>query len=230
MSPELGLVAHYGAKAPGVDVDLDSLQKFLAVRFSDRYTPRDSFQVHAAIAYLGKAGDVDPEAVRRLARAWRATFSDPLDIQFGGMVAAADPGIDATRTFDVAKNWCLVHGWPVEPTTGGLRAKDYLAVMRRSVERFGFRHLYRDVTPFGDPNCYMKVGFLDGEPGPESDIDEVRAHLAEHPFHLGISFQDLMVVGYSDTTLPPTRTVAVSLEALAVDEHAWDALDRWSAV
>ncbi|MEV6482814.1 hypothetical protein [Streptomyces sp. NPDC051576] len=229
MSQELGLVAHYGAKIPSVEHGLRSIQEFVSGRFSGRYAPRESLQVHATIVYLGKADEVDPEAVRRLAREWRSTFKRSLDIQFGGMVMAADPGIETTRTFDVASNWCLVHGWPVVSTTEGLQAKGYLAEMRRSVERFGFRHLYQDVTPFGDPNCYMKIGFLDGEPEPESDITDVRAHLAAHPFRLAIDYQDLVVVGYDDATLPPRRTVAVSLEAVATDKHAWDAFDLWSA-
>ena len=225
MSLEFGLVAHYGTKTPGVEHDLRSIQEILSGRFSGRYRPRDSPQVHATIVYLGKDEEVDPEAVRRLAREWRSTFKQSLDIQFGGMVSSADPGIETARTFDVANNWCLVHGWPVVSTTKGLHAKRTLAAMRRSVERFGFRHLYHDVTPFGDPNCYMKVGFLDGDPGPESDITEVRAHLAAHPFRLSIAYQDLVVVGYDDTTLPPKHTIAVPFEALATDEHAWGAFD-----
>jgi hypothetical protein len=227
MSRTLGLVAHYGAKVPGVEADLKSLQEFLSATFSGRYEPRHSFQVHATIVRLGEPDEVDPEVVRRLAQEWQATFRT-LDIQFGGTVVSADPGIDTTRTFDVANNWCLVHGWPVEPTADGLRAKDTLAAIRRSVEKFGFRHLYRDVTRFGDPNCYSKIGLLHGEPGPEGDIASVRAHLAAHPFRLGIGYQDLVVVGSDDNTLPPTRTIAVPLGALAADAHAWDAFDRWN--
>ncbi|WP_250002136.1 hypothetical protein [Actinoplanes sp. M2I2] len=226
MSRELGLVAHYGAKTPTFEAALTPLQKFLSDRFTGSYTPRDSFQVHATILYLGKADEVDPEGVRCLAREWQASFIHPLHIQFGGIVVAADPGIDAMRTFDVARNWCLVHGWPIEPATNGVWAKNDLAALRRSVERFGFRHLYRDVTPFGDPNCYTKVGYMNGEPLLGSDLAEVRGYLAARPFHLDIGYQDLVVVGYEDDTLPPTRTVAVSLAEVAADERAWDALSR----
>ncbi len=211
------VVAWYGNKPPPLAQLIGSLHRSAARWCGSGFVPRPVPDVHATVLGLESSGaprDLDG-VLRHLATEFERV---PVDVQFGGF-ADTDRRMSSRgqtlheRSLGLWAGHLVLIGWPMAP-----EPSPRLGEIRRSCERFGFRHKYHrgpdvldpDVL---DPDVYLVVG----------DVAEPRAGLVERlrrevlatPVRVPLVMGDVVLVEYVDARLPASTSRWWPVTALA---------------
>lgn len=226
-------MALYGEKRHAAFASLvATCQQIAGDVLGDAFTPYAMAQVHATIVGLERlAGGAfenaafaelrDQETTMDVAgfvRHLREREDIPLRIQIGGFREGDAPFLSQGRTpyersVAVRGKAAVLVGWPVprqrpDPARVASGAQP-LDAIRREAQRFGILHRYHPEPSDMDDDFFFRIGLVGAAPEARMALAErrIRTAMSEHaPVTVEVGLDDLAVVAYADTTLPPDST------------------------
>ncbi|MEU4475068.1 hypothetical protein [Micromonospora sp. NPDC023888] len=224
------LVAFYGDKPRALESTIRGVQERTASLLPG-FVARPMPEVHATVIGLETPTRVVGLDEMRRFLDHVGTSLDRADVvaQFGGFLDRDQPLRSRgrrpyERSFVVSGENVVLIGWPVRPNDGV--PIPVLDDLRRSYQRFGFRHRYHTTSADTDPDCYLVIGRLPaGDDRPPADTallaaaeDEIRRFLAASPGTLvPLRSQDISLVRYEEATLVEATSHAYPIGDIDAD-------------
>lgn len=218
MSAGASVVAYYGEKDPGSEFAglVTEVQERTARELGECFHARELHEVHATI--IGLEIIRGRPSMSDLFEYLRERFKegeDAVTIQFGGFAPAyrgmLSRGLTLyERSFTIMGRDVMLMGWPVEEG----QPSGALDVVRRECGRRGFEHKYHTDESSVDADCYVSVGWLDGDPGDARLTEasaQLRGHLSRTKIKVPLTPSDIGVAVYEDRNLPRASTKVCSL-------------------
>jgi hypothetical protein len=119
------------------------------------------------------------------------------------------------RGVTVMADKVVLVGWPIDPAGNPM---DRIDRVRRGAQRFGVTHRYHRDPGSTDPDVYLVLGELLGEPEParlSGALDRARGCLAASPRRVELGTGQLRLVLYDNPRLPKATTTAIPLSTAA---------------
>jgi hypothetical protein len=214
------LVAFYGRQPDSFSDLVDEVQQQLRVAFpAGCYTPYSRGQIHATIMRLGTSPEFDlrdcefRSLMSHIYKGVHSSATLPFSVQFGGYRRNRDYGFESrgqhpyNRSFEVRDDRVVFIGWPTRRDRSGMTP---LGRLRMELEKRGFVHKYSSGAGI-DNDMYVTLGTIcrssvSDEVAPVI-TGRIRAMLAARRSVVTLGLDDLVVVSYSDKTLPVDSTL-----------------------
>lgn len=232
------LVAYYKTKPPGLSALIQSTQNMLLSEFGPAFTPYSIAQVHATIVGLEHEADGDKYLNSNFIRyrqsnrtmdlagfvkQLKTALQSPVIIRMGGYTLDTDYGFTSQgqhpmkRSFSIQSDKVVTMGWPMQNAP-----ESQLANLRKCFEQFNILHKWHQHPNDMDNDLYFVLGHLDRARIGNSTIEFVEKKLRNQfatrpPLELELFIEDLQFVAYSDLTLPPDGSYALSLSDADAD-------------
>jgi hypothetical protein len=234
------LVAFYGKKMDRLLDLIQQIQHQIAQSpFHDFYRPYDIRQIHATIIGMEIIpGQDQPLNLNVWKKKGRRTPMDlagieqtlmdflPMNLQFGGFPedyegfrSLGKRLFERSFELDWSSGKMVLIGWPVDSE---FQPNDLLLRLRDTLyQQHQILHKYE-----GDTDCYLVLGRLQGLDRLNAQVlrhlksakqeleEKIQRNLSEYPHNVPLDLDQLSVVQYTHTTLPPSNSQSWSIDQI----------------
>lgn len=228
------LVAYYGKKPKELSDLIKNTQQRLKKEFKANFAEYKMDQVHATLIgleghrncnhiintnYLELKKQLKIIDFEKLFATIDHQFRDPIHISFCGYkkdrkYPFTSRGLHPyLRSFSIQANTAVAMGWPKNKALYPFS----IDTIRRSFNEANIVHKYHVSSDAIDNDFFFVLGTIKKDNLKESEIDRLQNNLRMHlsdlePVSISLSKENLSIVGYTDTKLPPDSSIVYSLE------------------